>query len=782
MQTPIDPSKKIAAVFKTNPLFKLLFENSLMGMVVVDPNTLEYVRVNSAFAIMTGYSQKELLSLSFTDITHEEDIDLIYFNELITGKRLYYTRTKRYVKKNGKTLWARVTGHIIRNDEGIPELIISFVEDITTQRNVVTSLQRSEEQLRTIIDLVPHNLFAKDAQGNFILANKSTASDYGLSVDELLGRNQKEFINRQTRISEFLKEDQNVIQSQETKHFPRIFFKSIAGEESYRETIKVPYTDPKTLSCAVLCISIDVTEQTKAEEALRESEQRYRTLIDLLPIGVIIHKDDIPIYINREGLSILGYTNLDDFENANHADILPPEHAKIFQDRIEKMFEHGRPIPPVHIKVKRPDGSIIDVESASSPILYSGQRAIQSVFQDITERKKAEERLVRAKEFAEESERIKEELLTNVSHEIRTPLNAIIGIAEMLLETQLTSEQAEYTGAIKISADNLLIIINEILDMAKIESGTLTSESVEFSLEDIIEQLIQTFQYKIQQNDTLLSISIDENIPSILKGDAVKLRQVILNLLGNAVKFTKEGIISLEVELISHNTDSITVGLKVTDTGIGIPKEKLSMIFESFTQVDSGKNRLHGGTGLGLAIVKRLVEFMKGTITVKSTVGVGSEFYVELNFDYADITSSPYEDTGTSSPQIDDQFLHGKQCLIVEDNSFNQLILEGLLQKWGASVTVAGNGKKALAILKEQTYDILLIDIQMPEMDGLEVTRIIRQELKLDVPIIAISAHTQKQDKKRAKSLGMDAYITKPVDALKLRSILLKHLYSNEQN
>lgn len=409
------------------------------------------------------------------------------------------------------------------------------------------------------------------------------------------------------------------------------------------------------------------------------------------------------------------------------------------------------------------------------------------VARDITLLKRIEKELIEAKVFAELSTEIakeektkaenamqaKQHFLSNMSHEIRTPLNAIIGFTKVISKTDLTEKQLEYVSAIKTSGDTLIVLINDILDLAKVDAGKMTFEQVPFELSFSITSMLHLFDTKIQEKNLQLVIEYDERIPRILLGDPVRLNQIILNLVSNAVKFTSAGKITVRVRLLKEDTAEVSVELAFIDSGIGISQNKIATIFENFQQASTGTSRLYGGTGLGLAIVKQLVEMQGGSISVESKLDEGTMFLVKLSFQKTVIEIEPERVVVEMDNQI-----KNKRVLVVEDIPLNQLLMKTLLDDFGFGYDIAGNGKIAIEKLLVRSYDIILMDLQMPVMNGFEATEYIRNKMNSKIPIIALTADVTTVDLAKCKSVGMDDYISKPVDERLLYSKivgLIKH-------
>ncbi|HTA81840.1 MAG TPA: ATP-binding protein, partial [Bacteroidia bacterium] len=369
---------------------------------------------------------------------------------------------------------------------------------------------------------------------------------------------------------------------------------------------------------------------------------------------------------------------------------------------------------------------------------------------------------------AEDAVKAKQQFLSNMSHEIRTPMNAIIGFTKVVLKTELSEKQKEYINAIKLSGDALIVLINDILDLAKVDAGKMTFEQAPFKMASSISAMLHLFETKIQERNLELVKEYDNKIPEVLIGDPVRLHQIILNLVSNAVKFTTTGKIVVAVNLVSEDSENAVIEFAVTDTGIGIPENKIKKIFENFQQASSGTSRLYGGTGLGLAIVKQLVESQGGTIHVKSEIGEGSTFSFTLSFQ----KTKGEEELVPELLELDKKIKNIK-ILVVEDIALNQLLMKTLLDDFGFERDIASNGKIAIEKLKTKTYDIILMDLQMPEMNGFEATEYIRNTMNSKIPIIALTADVTTVDLAKCKAVGMNDYIAKPIDERVLYSKII---------
>lgn len=367
---------------------------------------------------------------------------------------------------------------------------------------------------------------------------------------------------------------------------------------------------------------------------------------------------------------------------------------------------------------------------------------------------------------------MKEQFLANMSHEIRTPMNSILGFTNLLKRTELDRTQREYVQNIHSAGENLLMLVNDILDLSKIEAGMMHLEETRFSLRSMISSVGAMFIEKIKEKSLNFQVHVDKDVPDILSGDAVRLTQILVNLISNAIKFTEAGNVSVTVHLLNATDSKVKIRITVADTGIGIAPEKQATIFERFHQAEAETTRRFGGTGLGLAIVKQLIELQNGTIQLKSEPGKGSEFSVELEYSLPDLAQLYSAALAVQEEQVPLQKI---KVLIAEDNPMNQQLIMHLMKSWAIDFNLVNNGTEAIAALKQQSYSIVLMDIQMPEMNGYTATGIIRKELHMDVPIIAMTAHAMIGEKEKCLQLGMNDYVSKPIKETVLYNIIAQH-------
>ena len=419
-------------------------------------------------------------------------------------------------------------------------------------------------------------------------------------------------------------------------------------------------------------------------------------------------------------------------------------------------------------------GEPLPVEVTHLPIDFRGEKAVLRYMRDLRQQKQTEEALREAKLLAEEADKAKSDFLARMSHEIRTPMNGVLGLTHLALDSNPPPEQKNFLEKIRSSARILLGVINDILDFSKIEQDKLNLNIAPFSLHNMIQTVMDLFSSQASSKNLEFVLEQDENIPDSLVGDSLRLSQVLLNICGNAIKFTEEGKVILRIKCLANEENKVTLHFSVIDTGLGLSQEQLAQLFKPFSQVQSYKTRKHGGTGLGLVISQRLVKLMGGDLKVESALEKGSNFYFTITLNKANLEEISFIETPVSSAEVDP--LKNLQVLLVEDNEINQEIAVALLESMGANVRVANNGQESLDILAEESFDVVLMDIQMPVMDGLTATELIRKQGRPEIrniPIIAMTAHVMQEDKDKSKQAGMNEHITKPIDINELRDKIL---------
>jgi signal transduction histidine kinase/CheY-like chemotaxis protein len=454
--------------------------------------------------------------------------------------------------------------------------------------------------------------------------------------------------------------------------------------------------------------------------------------------------------------------------------------GRVLMDRIISEFEKIHTIEEAKfakIVIRNKKDSALVKQMDASAYIFAFLLVVLCLwilYRDINKREKLEKELIVTQKKAEDAAIIKEQFMANMSHEIRTPLNAIIGFNQRLNKTKLDDEQKEYASAVQSSGENLLAIVNDILDFSKIEAGMVRIEEIKFHLSGLLQSVATMFFTHAKEKNVCLDLRISDKVPQLVMGDPTRLTQILINLIGNALKFTNEGSVGIIVDVVTLDEKKVVINFKVKDTGIGISAEKIFEIFERFTQAKSDTSRMFGGTGLGLSIAKKLVELQGGVIAVESVKNKGSIFSFTIPYK---IAKGADDDMKIKVEKIKRINVENKiKVLVVEDNLLNQKLAGFMLKDWGFDFDICSNGKLAIKKLNANTYDLILMDIQMPEMNGYETTQFIREQLKLTVPVISMTAHALPGEREKCLSFGMTDYISKPIKELDLRNLITKYI------
>lgn len=761
-----------------------LIEASLDPLVTINTEG-KIMDMNEALVNITGMTREELVGSDFFDyFTEKQSAREVYQEVFENGSVADSPLTIRH--KDGKLTDVLFNGSVYKNDNGAILGVVIVARDIAEQKwvmdlqiaNKELAFQNQEKEKRANeLGIANEELAFQNVE------KEKRANELGIANKELAYQNEE----KENRAAELVIANEELLFQNEEK-IKRADELVIANKELLFQNIeKIKRADE--LVIADIELDFQNKEKEKREIANKELEEISYTakLASQYSLSLIEASRDPLVTISTKGkitdmneatVNIVGMTR-EELIGTDFFDYFTDQQSA--QEVYEEVFQKGS-VADAPLTLRNINGKLTDVLFNGS--VYKDDNGnvlgVVIVARDVTDQKRIETELIEARIFAELATEIAEEekrnaeaatiiaenavkakqqFLSNMSHEIRTPMNAIIGFTRVVLKTDLTSKQKEYLSAIKMSGDALIVLINDILDLAKVDAGKMTFEQVPFKLSASISAMLHVFETKIQEKNLELVSEYDTNIPKILLGDPVRLNQIILNLVSNAIKFTSKGKITVSVRLIDEEENNATVEFSIADTGIGIEESKIDTIFDDFQQATSGTSRLYGGTGLGLAIVKQLVEPQGGTISVKSKIDEGSTFSFILSFSKTNIDTEL--ETETLAPEVESKNI---KVLVVEDMPLNQLLMKTLLDDFGFERDIADNGKIAVEKLQNESYDIILMDLQMPEMNGFEATEYIRNVLSLKTPIIALTADVTTVDLEKCKALGMNDYIAKPVD------------------
>jgi PAS domain S-box-containing protein len=664
------------------------------------------------------------------------------------------------------------------------------VEERTAELNLnQEKLQTAEERSRLLLNSAGEGIFGVDTNGKINFINPSATKLLGYIEDEMIGQDAHGLIHH----SHADGAPYNVYDCPMHHSFTQGTSHKVTDEVLWRKD-KTPFDveysstpikkDDQLLGAVVTFL--DVSARKKAEAKFEHQQQQFASMVSNVPGAIYRVIDDSAwpiIYMSDEIENITGYPASDFMESkiVTFSTIMYPDDVAPIGQKIQEQFSQGKSFQ-VDYRVIAKSGDIVWVRSQGQSIKTENDAWIDGVLIDITEAKKVENELKAAKKTAEEATQAKSDFLANMSHEIRTPMNAIMGMTHLALQTDLTPKQQDYLKKTHGSATSLLGLINDILDFSKIEAGKMDMESIGFHLDDVLDNVSTLISIKAEETGLALEFQTPSEIPRFLKGDSLRLGQILTNLSNNAVKFTAKGKVTIETKLIEETPENVTLQFAVHDTGIGLTPEQIGKLFKSFSQADSSTTRKFGGTGLGLTISKRLVEMMNGKIWVESEPGKGSSFIFTAVFGHGDeeeITARSAH-KGFDKEQL--KSIQGARILLVEDNEINQQVAQELLEKAGFVIDIAEDGQKAVEAVEKESYDLVLMDIQMPVMDGYESTKEIRKRPQFNnLPILAMSASAMTQDLEFALSAGMNGHVAKPIELNLLFSALLEWIKPGER-
>lgn len=759
------------ASFEVAPLATVI-EQASDGMLITDTDgTIRYI--NPAFTKMTGYTLEEAVGRTPRILKSGKQGPEFYeklWATLRSGQNWSGEVTNR--RKDGSLFEEELNISPVRDRLGVTTGYVAIKRDITERKRQERELRESEEKYRVLVDAIPDMVWTIDGQANphFITTNVEKLLGFSLEEmyqggwfgcvhpDDLPGLSEA-FLKFQTCGGTF-------------QHECRLQKKD--GERIWVQVRAMKMAGGSGLTVG---LTTDITERKRAEEAQRVSELRYHRLFDRNMAGVFRTTSTGRILDCNDSLAqTLGYSSSRELMSS-------VEHSSdLYFDRegrdlfLEQLSARGS-LTNHELKFRHRDGTalwlLMNANRDEDPA--TGGYYIEGTLIDITGRKTAEKRWAEAKEAAEAASRAKSDFLANMSHEIRTPLNGVIGMLDLVLDTGLTQEQHEYLDISRTSAESLLSVINDILDFSKIEARKLDLENIPFNLREMVAAAMKPLGVRASGKNLELILEVGPEVPQTVTGDPGRLRQVLLNLAGNALKFTEQGEIALRVELLSQSPESVTLRFTVSDTGVGIPLDRQRTIFDAFSQADTSVTRRFGGTGLGLTISKQLISMMNGTIGVKSEPSKGSTFHFTARFDLAEaVPERPLRASLES--------LQGLRVLAVDDNQTNRRLLEQVLSSWGFAATLACDGVEALDALRTaaadaRPYSLVIADGKMPNMDGFTLAETIKRDPVLrTVPVVMLTSGGQRGDAARCREIGVSAYLTKPAGEAEMLETVLRIL------
>ncbi len=732
-----------------------------------------FVAANQTLAMMFGYETvEEFIKLDAADAYLDID-DLREFCRRLLAEEGVVGVELRLRKRDGTPIWGSFTAKVVRNARGEPEFVDGIMEDITHRKKAEDALRESERRLASLIDLMPDAAFVIDGNGVVVAWNRATESLTGVKAEEMLGKGNYEYAipfygEKRPILIDLVKTPREELERdyQGLERFDQVLIGEaplhVHGRETYLHGRARALSGLHGEYIGAIEILHDLTDLKRVEQALRASEQRLRRILETTGEGFwMIDNNSVTTAVNdamcatldrpREdilGKSIFGFVN--------------EENAAVFRQQMERRAQGQGGVYEVFLS--GPDGSLIPCIFHANPLFDEAGRKTGAfaMVTNITERKQAEEAVRKAKEAAEAASRAKSTFLANMSHEIRTPMNAILGFTQLLQrDLSLTAQQRDSLNTIARSGEHLLALINDILEMSKIEAGRTTVNPVGFNLHDLIDDLAMMFKIRTKEKNLLFVVEKADDLPSFILADVGKLRQVLINLLGNAVKFTELGGIALRVASRKGENGALRLITEVEDTGAGIAAEDLDKVFEYFEQADAGVAS-GGGTGLGLAISREYVRLLGGDIQVTSEVGKGTLFRMDIA-----AQELAGEQIKPSSPSRRLLGLRPGQptyrILLVDDKDENRHFLRAMLQGAGFTTREAVNGQEAVQVFEEWQPHLILMDLRMPVMDGYEAIRLIKAtERGQGTPIIAVSASVFYENREQALQTGADDFIAKP--------------------
>lgn len=755
-----------------------LVEN-IPGVVVEyesrNDGTHHYRYISNAIERVFGVQASHIFKV--TQYVHPDDLDNMNNTLERAAKTLepFYNESRLILPGRG-IIWRSMSCSFSHTAADGAKIFSGLVLDISERKKADERLNESESRLSSLVGNLQTGVLLDDGFNNITLANSMFCEIFGIHShqDDLIGRDSLVIAEQ---IKKLFKDPDYFIESLLTiVEFQKPALNDILelndGRILRREYIPI-YTSK--VFKGNLWKYTDVTADKNAENTLRIREEKYRSIIDNMNLGLLeVDTEEKILFANQCFCDMCGY-EMDELLGKRAAQIfIKGENIELMERKNEERRRGASGAYEIVIKDKR--GRVRWWLVSGAPRYNDNGDLIGSIgiHLDITDQKQLEFELTVAREQAEQSTRSKEVFLANMSHEIRTPMNAILGMSNQLSKTPLNKKQLFYLDTINSASENLLVIINDILDLSKIEAGKLSLEKIAFEPAEVIKRAIQVLIHKAEEKGLVLGNSFfDKKASPVLIGDPYRLNQVLLNIITNAIKFTEKGSVDIRLSVLNDTRTNQTIKVDIEDTGIGMDENFKNTLFEKFSQEEASVTRQYGGTGLGMSICKELIELMEGEMFVKSEKGVGTCISFIVNFAKGAAEDLPSKDEFVA----DESMLAGKKILVVDDNEINRLVATTILNNYGADTVEAGNGAESVEYLKENSVDLVLMDIQMPVMNGYDAARMIRKEISITLPVIALTANAIKGDNEKCMEAGMNDYIAKPFkeeDLLKMIAGILQ--------
>lgn len=763
------------ALLQTEAKYRGIFENMAVGIYQTTKDG-HYLAVNQRLADIYGYQSPEDLINSVKDISHQIYVDPNRRDEFVRLMRendvISHFEAQIY-RKDRSIIWISENARAVRKANGELDYYEGTVTDISRRKGAEEKLKNSEILYHSLVESLPQYIFRKDLQERFIFANQRFCRILEQAQEDVLGKTDFDFFPAELA-RKYQEDDRRLMREGGTFETVEEYL-TADNQKAYMQVMKIPVYDAQGNVSGVQGIFWDVTEKRRIEDDLAFERDLLRALLDNVPDRVYFK--DTSCRFLRCSLAMAQRLGLKDpaaVVGKTDFDFHPPELAQQFFEDEQRIILTGQPMINKVEQQVAVNGEEIWASVTKVPIKnrHGQVTGIIGISRDITTLKRTEQELASARDAALDTARLKSEFLATMSHEIRTPMNGIIGMTGLLLDTKLSTEQRDFTETIRTSADALLTIINDILDFSKIEAGKLILENIDLDLREVVESTVELLAQKAQDQGLEMISHVPDEIPTHLRGDPGRLRQILINLVGNAVKFTEKGEVVVRVALLEETAEKVRLRFEVRDTGIGIPKGVQEEMFQAFTQADGSTTRKYGGTGLGLAISKQLVNLMGGSISVDSAPGQGSTFWFEL----------PLEKQGENAwrPLGERADLTGLNVLIVDDNATNRQIFEHQTRAWRMNSQSAASGMEALKVIDSQSkegkaVDLILLDMQMPEMDGLMLARTVVKRLGRRVPkMLMLTSLGHRLDAKTLHAAGIASCFVKPVKQSRLFDTIAK--------